>query len=224
MINRRRVAGITVGVLAVTLAGPRIGAEQAVRVPQSVLETYVGEWVYPDGETVKVLIIGDTLFREVPGQRVPYVPLSETLFRLGPVFTAEFVLDGAGGITQILSDGVAVEYRLRRKGSPPAKLAEPPAPAAVSVPRSVLERYVGVYEYIPGQMKRTDLRIVIRFRGDTLTTNAGGQEVVLTPISETRFKVANTKIMVEFVVDEAGVTQVLGSGGQQMLARLKPKR
>ena len=214
---------IAVALIAFTIAAGSMEAPQAARVPTSVLERYVGEWVYPDGETVKVLLVGDTLFREVPGQRVPLVPLSETLFRLGPVFTAEFVLDGAGGITQILSDGVAVEYRLRRKGSPPAKLADPPA-AAASVPRPVLERYVGVYEYIPGQMKRTDLRVVIRFRGDTLTTNAGGEEVVLTPISETRFKVGSTKIMVEFVVDEAGVTQVLGSGGQQMLARLKPKR
>jgi hypothetical protein len=30
-------------------------------------------------------------------------------------------------------------------------------------------------------------------------------------------------MMVEFVVDAAGVTQVLGSGGQ-MLARLEPRR
>ena len=49
-----------------------------------------------------------------------FVPISETLFRLGPVFTAEFVTDDAGGMTQILSDGVGIEYRLRRKGSPPA--------------------------------------------------------------------------------------------------------
>ena len=224
MINRQCFARMAVSALAIALAVTAMSAQGPVRVPTSVLERYVGEWVYPDGETVKVRLVGDTLFREVPGQRVPLVPLSETLFRLGPVFTAEFVTDEAGGITQILSDGVAVEYRLRRKGSAPAKLPASAAPAAVSVPRSVLERYVGTYEYIPGQMKRTDLRVVIRFRGDKLTTNAGGEEVVLTPISETRFNVANTKIMVEFVVDEAGVTQVLGSGGQQMLARLKPKR
>jgi hypothetical protein len=188
-----------------------------------VLERYVGEWVYPDGNTVMVRLDGGTLFREIPGQRVPFVPISETLFRLGPVFTAEFVLDQAGGITQILSDGTGVEFRLRRKGSPPAKLAASPATAAVSVPRSVLERYVGVYEYIPGQMKRTDLRIVIGLKGDTLTRQMGREEI-LTPISETRFKVGSTSLMVEFVVDEAGVTQVLGSGGQQMLARLTSKR
>jgi hypothetical protein len=48
--------------------------------------------------------------------------------------------------------------------------------------------------------------------------------MILIPISETRFRVAGTSLMLEFVVDEAGVTQVLGSGGQQMLARLRPKR
>jgi len=226
MVSIATSAGIAVGVLALTIAVQPMQAQQQapVRVPTSVLERYVGEWVYPDGNTVKVLTIGDTLFREIPGQRVPFVPISETLFKLGPVFTAEFVMDQAGGITQILTDGTGVEYRLRRKGSPPAKLAASAVPAAeVRVPRSVLERYVGVYEYIPGQMTRTDLRIVVRLKGDKLIRQMGAEEI-LTPISETRFKVGDTSLLVEFVVDEAGVTQVLGSGGQQMLARLKPKR
>jgi hypothetical protein len=83
----------------------------------------------------------------------------------------------------------------------------------------VLERYVGVYEYLPGQMSRTDLRVVVRLRGDTLIRVIAGEQV-LTPISETRFRVAGTSLVTEFVVDEAGVTQVLGSGFQQMLARL----
>ena len=221
MINRQYLAGIMVLALT-TVVRPAEGQRQgAVRVPVPVLERYVGEWVYPDGNSVMVRRSGDTLFREVPGQRVPFVPISDTLFRLGPVFTAEFVIDQAGGITQILSDGSGVEFRLSRKGSRPAVLPAPPA--AVRVPRSVLERYVGTYEYIPGQMKRTDLRIVVRLKGDTLMRDVGDWQV-LTPISETRFRVAGTSLMVEFVVDDAGVTQVLGSGGQQMLARLTSKR
>jgi hypothetical protein len=217
-------AWIATAVLAVLTAVPSIEAQQqaALRVPTSVLERYVGEWVYPDGNSVTVRLRGDTLFREVSGQRVPFVPISETLFRLGFVFTAEFVIDAAGGATQILSDGTGVEFRLTRKGSRPAALPAPPPPA-VRVPKSVLERYVGVYEYIPGQMRRTDLRIVVSLRGDTLIRSMG-EEQVLTSISETRFRVAGTSLMVEFVVDDAGVTQVLGSGGQQMLARLTSKR
>ena len=223
MINRQFV--VAVGVLALTIAFAPADAQRqsAVRVPVSVLERYVGEYVYPDGNTVMVVLRGDTLFREITGQRVAFVPVSETLFRLGPVFTAEFVLDQAGGVTQVLTDGVAVEYRLLRKGSPPAAVSSAPA-AAVRVPKSVLERYVGLYEYVPGQMSRTDLSITVRLRGDTLTRVTGGGEVVLTPISETRFKVGSTLIMVEFVVDDAGVMQVLGTGSQQMLARLQPKR
>ena len=219
-------AGIAAGILALTFAVQPMAAQQpAVRVPRSVLERYVGEYVYPDGNIFTVGLSGDTLLQEMPGRRLAYAPISETLFMLGPVFTAEFVIDQAGGMTQILSDGVAIEYRLRRKGSPPPPPAASPAPSApaVRVPRSVLERYVGVYEFIPGQMKRTDLRVVIGLRGDTLTRWMG-KEAVLTPISETRFQVAGTSLVMEFVVDEAGVTQVLGTGFQQMLARLTSKR
>ncbi len=210
-------------ILALSIApGPLLAQQFPVQVSTSVLERYVGEYVYPDGDTVWIRLRGNTLFREVPGQQVPLVPLSDTLFRLGPVFTAEFVIDQAGVVTQILTDGVAAEYRLHRKGFPPAPV--PPASPAVKVPRSVLERYVGVYDYIPGQMSRTDLTIVVRLKGDVLMRNAGEAEMALVPISETRFRVANTSLMVEFVIDDAGVTQVLGSGGQQMLARLKRKR
>jgi hypothetical protein len=215
---------IALGVLAFTIA---VGQQPAaVQVPRSVLERYVGEWVYPDGYSFKVGVEGDTLFQELPGRRLAYTPLSETLFMLGPNFTAEFVIDQTGGAAQILSNGKSIEYRLRRKGSP--ALADPvpaPAVAAVRVSRPVLERYVGVYEYIPGQMQRTDLRIEIRLEGEKLIRNGmGSKNEALTPMSETRFRVGNTSFVVEFVVDEAGVTQILGTGFQQMLARLTSKR
>ena len=218
-------ARIAVTVLAVGIAAPPLEAQYAypgsgapeVRVPRSVLERYVGEWVYPDGNSVMLRLRGDTLFREIPGQQVPFVPISATLFRLGPVFTAEFVTDQAGGMTQVLSDGAAVEYRLHRKGTPPAAL--PAKPAAVRVSRAVLERYVGEYEYVPGQMSRTDLRVFVRLRGDTLV-GAAGPVLVLTPLSETRFQLGGTSIVWEFAIDHAnGVTLAMGSGGQQMKAR-----
>jgi hypothetical protein len=74
-------------------------------------------------------------------------------------------------------------------------------------------------------MDRTDLRIVVRLEGDTLIRDgAGGTNTILTPISETRFRVGNNPaFVVEFVVDDAGVTQVMGSGHQQLLARLTSK-
>jgi hypothetical protein len=136
------------------------------------------------------------------------------------MFTAEFVIDQAGGVTQVLSNGVDFEHRLPRKGSPAAPPAAPPV-AAARVPRSVLERYVGTYEFIPGQIGRTDLSFVVRLEGETLIRSMQ-EDHVLTPISETRFRVGTTSLVTEFVIDEAGVTQVMGSGFQQLLARLKP--
>jgi hypothetical protein len=219
-------AGTVVGLLALAIAVQPVEAQQqaAVRVATAVLERYAGEYVYPDGATWVVRRTADTLFHEAAGRRDRYEPLSETLFRLGPVTTAEFVIDQAGGATQILSDGVALEHRLRRKGSPPESPTASPASPGVRVPRSVLQRYVGVYDYIPGQMDRTDLRVIVALRGDTLTRWMIGREQVLVPISATRFSVAGTSLVTEFVVDEAGVTKVMGSGFQQMLARIPPKR
>lgn len=220
MINRR-YAGIAAAVLALAIAAAPMEAQAPVRVPTSVLERYVGEYDQ-NGSTIKILLAGDTLIRETSGQRVAFVPISETVFRIGPVFTVEFVIDQAGGVTQVISDGVGMEFRLPRKGSP----APPPAPpaATVRVPRPVLERYVGTYEFIPGQMNRYDLTVVVRLEGDTLIREGAGPTAILTPISETRFSVGNTSLVTEFVIDEAGVTQVMGSGFQQLLARLRPQR
>ena len=215
-----RYAGIVAAVLGVFIAAAPTAAQAPVRVPRAVLERYVGEYEQ-NGSTIKVYVSGDTLFREIPGQRIAYAPITESVFRMGPVFTAEFVSDQAGGMTMVLTDGVTIEFRLPRKGSRATKPPEPPA-AAVRVPRAVLERYVGTYEYIPGQMSRTDLRVVVRLEGDKLIREMG-QESVLIPISETRFRVGNTRLITEFVVDEAGVTQVMGTGFQQMLVRLQPK-
>ena len=219
-------------VLALAIAARPVRAQPqwAARVPASVLERYVGEYDQ-GGATIVVRLAGDTLFREIPGQRVPLVPISESMFQMGPVFTAEFVVDAAGGMTQVITDGVDIEYRLPRKSSgaaaPASSPTSPRAPAAAAarrVPRRVLERYVGVYEFVPGQMQRTDLRVVVRLRGDTLTRWMGGQDHVLTPLSETRFRVGSTSLTTEFVIDDGGVMQVMGAGPQQMLARRAPAR
>jgi hypothetical protein len=215
MIHLKRPA-IAAGVLALALAVGPIAAQAPMLVPRPVLERYVGDYD-ANGGTIKVRFQGDKLVREGAGERDPLVPISQTMFRVGRLFTAQFVIDQAGGVTQVISDGVDFEYRLPRKGS---RGARPPAPpvAQVSVPRSVLQRYVGTYEFLPGQMGRDDLRFTVRLKGDTLIRNLQ-EENVLTPISETRFRVGNTALVTEFVVDEAGVTQVMGSGFQQLLAR-----
>jgi hypothetical protein len=221
MINHRCAAGIAAGVLAFVIAAAPVRAQQQapVRVPVPVLERYVGEYEQ-NGSTIKVLLKGDTLLREGQGQRIVMQPLSETLFRVGPVFTAEFVTDQAGGVTQVVSSGT-IQFRLPRKGSRP--VAPPALPAAtVRVPRPVLERYVGTYEYLPGQMSRTDLRARVSLKGDTLVRTLG-EDVVLTPLSETLFRVGDTSLVTEFVVDEAGVTMIMGLGFQQLLARLTSK-
>src|SRR5690606_4301989 len=122
MINRRRLLriGITVGLVAITLTlrpteaslsdAPARQQQTAERGPPPGLESYVGDYLYPDGATFKLRRDGDTLYQEAPGRRLALAAVSETLFMMGPVFTAEFVTDTRGGVTIILSDGAGVEY------------------------------------------------------------------------------------------------------------------
>jgi hypothetical protein len=222
MINRG-YAAIAAGVIALVIAAAPTQAQQTgVRVPRAVLEQYVGEYLYPEGSSLHISLSGDTLFRDDPGRRTVMIPLSESVFRLGGSLTIEFVTDKSYGTTIILGNGANMEFRLPRKGTRPVPA---PRPKAVHVARSVLERYVGEYEYIPGQMTRTDLRVFIKLVGDGLTqTLDNNPDVALIPLSETRFAVSGTALITEFVIDDNGVTQVMGGGDRVMLARLKPKQ
>jgi hypothetical protein len=65
---------------------------------------------------------------------------------------------------------------------------------------------------------------VVRLEGDVLVREGAGPKAALVPLSATRFRVGDTSFVVEFVVDDAGVTQVLGTGFQQMLARRTSRR
>jgi len=71
--------------------------------------------------------------------------------------------------------------------------------AAVRVPRSVLERYVGEYEF-------PSYTLMVRLHGDTLTSRRVGlpptvPETPLVPISESRFRQGNQSGWeVEFVI------------------------
>jgi len=89
--------------------------------------------------------------------------------------------------------------------------------AAVSVPKSVLEKYVGEYQLTP------QVTAVVRIKGDKLIREIMGQEQVFTPISETRFKLGSGEV--EFVIDQAGgVTMVVGTGKDEKRYPRKPKR
>lgn len=207
-------ARIAIRVLALTVAIHPVAAQQppppqAISVSRSVLERYVGEYVYPTGGLALIRLRGDTLIREMNGQQDVFTPISETRFRAGnSPWIADFVIDQAGSVTQTLRAGNGPEIRIPRIEAGP-------------VPKSVLERYVGDYQFMPR------LTIAVRLRGHVLTgQQAGGPEMVLMPVAETRFKVgtASDAMEVEFVTDKAGaITKVVRQGSYEMRAPRKSK-
>ena len=202
------------GVLALALALRPVGAQQqqapAVNVPKSVLERYVGEYALTPWSLALLRMKGDTLIREMNGQQDVYIALSETRFRVGSTpFIADFVIDQAGAVTQIVKAANGPEMRASRIAAGP-------------VPKSVLERYLGEYEFMP------KLSFVVRLRGETLSgqNTAGGPEVALVPVSETRFTVGagSTQMEVEFVTDKTGkMTKVVRQGAYEMRGTRKSK-
>ena len=210
----RAAARTALGVLAFSIALRPAGAQQQppapVNVPRAVLERYVGEYALTPWSLAFLRMRGDTLVREMSGQQDAYIALSETRFRVGSTpFIAEFVIDQAGVVTQIVKAPNGPEMRSARLGGG-------------TVPKSVLERYVGEYEFMP------KLSFVIRLRGETLSgqQTAGGPETALIPVSETRFTVGAgaTQLEVEFVTDKAGqVTKVVRQGTYEMRGTRKAK-
>ncbi len=96
-----------------------------------------------------------------------------------------------------------------------ARTAETPQPApAATAPAgggasSALERYVGTYQISP------QLTAVIRLQGTRLVRVMNGEQIVLTPISATRFKAGAGEL--EFETDQAGrVMMVLRHGTETM--------
>jgi hypothetical protein len=219
-VNIATSARAAVGVLALTIAIRPVQGQQppqpqqpAVSVPRAVLERYVGEYLYPTGSLVLIRLRGDTLIREMNGQQDVYTPLSETRFKAGNTqLVADFVTDQAGVVTQILKPGGG------RGGLPEIRLARL---SAGSVPKAVLERYVGDYQFLPR------LTIAVRVEGQILVGQLpGGPQTVLVPVSETRFTVGtgNNQMDVEFVTDKAGaVTKVVRQGAYELRATRKPK-
>lgn len=206
-------ARAAVGLLALGVALRPAAAQQQpapVNVPRSVLERYVGEYALTPWSLALLRMKGDTLVREMNGQQDAYIALSETRFRVGSTpFVADFVVDSAGRVTQIVKAPNGPEMRAARL-------------VAASVPRSVLERYLGEYEFMPR------LSFVVRLRGETLSgqQTTGGPEVALIPVSETRFTVGAgaNQMEVEFVADKTGrMSKVVRQGTYELRGTRKSK-
>lgn len=95
--------------------------------------------------------------------------------------------------------------------------AGPPAPTAVAVPTAALDRWVGMYELLPGITAR------VTRRGDALQLNVIGRELALVPTSDSSFTAATLDGPIVFTRGAGGVMlQTAALGTPLSAARLAP--
>jgi hypothetical protein len=177
-----------------------------ITLPAVKLASYVGTYELAPQINVMITLDGTQLMTQLSGQgKIPMFAESENSFFLKAVDAQlEFGNDEKGAYV-ILHQGGRDQKAVKKSD----KVAER---KEVTVPRKVLEKYVGTYELQPG------FDLVVTLEGDQLMTQATGQEKF--PIfaeSETKFfpKVVDAEI--DFYDDHL----VLHQGGNDMTAKRK---
>ena len=177
-----------------------------ITLPATKLASYVGTYELAPRINLMITLDGNQLMSQLSGQgKIPIYAQSETMFFLKVVDAQlEFGKDEKGAYV-ILHQG-GRDQKAVKKSDTVAERKE------ITVPRKILEKYVGTYELQPG------FDLVVTLEGDQLMTQATGQEKF--PVfaeSETKFfpKVIDAEI--DFFDDHL----VLHQGGMDMTAKRK---
>ncbi len=86
-------------------------------------------------------------------------------------------------------------------------------PSGLSLPREIIERYVGAYQIAPGRRLRVYLA-----DGRLMAQPAGQRPVQLLAETETRFRIQSAPAKIEFLLDDQGAAKgiTLSQGGREM--------
>jgi CubicO group peptidase (beta-lactamase class C family) len=177
-----------------------------IALPVAMLAGYVGTYELAPQRNMLITLDGKQLLAQLPtAGRLPIFAQSEKLFFLKAVDAQlEFGKD-AGGAYAVLH-----QYGHDLKAVKTSDAVE--GDKEIAVPRTILEKYVGVYELRPG------LDLTVTLEGDQLTTQISGQpKIRVYAASETKFFPKAFEAEIEF----RGNTLILRQGGHEVAARRK---
>ena len=177
---------------ALSWSVPVHGLQQdGIVVPIQILETYAATYRLAPNTKVTVALAGERLTASLSGSdALPLMALSNTKFRITIVgIEFEFFKNEKGDVTHVV---------LRQNGQEQSA-ARVPEKTAVTLPTSILKRYVGTYTRRPG------FDFVITLEGDRLMAESTGQfKHPLFAESETRFFFKDVDAVIEFPATATG--------------------
>jgi hypothetical protein len=149
--------------------------KQEIKVSKEVLKDYVGTYQLSPTSNMIISLDGNKLMAQVSGAaKIQLLASSETKFFPKEIAVeVEFYKDGSGKVTHLM-------FRQDGREMKGARISEE-AQTEMKLSPQILSRYAGVYRLHHG------FDIVITIQGDQLYQKAGGQDLRLSAISETRF-------------------------------------
>lgn len=192
-----------------------IAERKEIELPAAVLQKYVGVYQFKPGATDTIRLVDGKLTSQFSGQgQLPLFPESEKAFFYKAVDAQkEFVTDDEGHVTALLYHQNGVTQKAQRISDTVAERQ------AVTLPRAVLETYVGTYELRPGN------NLTVTLEGDQLMGQpTRGPKLPLLAEAEGKFFFKTLDAQVEFVKGETGTIThaLLVQGGRSMEAVRKP--
>jgi hypothetical protein len=151
------------------------GQQNEIKVSKEVLKEYIGTYQLSPTSNMIVTLDGSKLMAQVSGAaKIQLSASSETkFFPKGVDAEIEFVKDDKGQVTHLM-------FRQSGREMKGARISEE-AQTEMKLSPQILSRYVGVYRLHHG------FDVEITRQGDQLYQKAGGQDLRLSAISETRF-------------------------------------
>ncbi|HEX6125720.1 MAG TPA: serine hydrolase [Pyrinomonadaceae bacterium] len=186
----------------------------AIKLPDDVLDQYVGVYQLSGTEEAIVRRDGGKLFLSLPvGGRSEFLPMSATEFFVKDSRPRlRFTKNAAGAATGFVLTSSSGTEQSATKTSKPL----PPERQAMALDPGIYDRYSGVYELAPS------FSLTITREGAKLMAQGTGQpKIELFPDSPTTFFAKEVEVRIEFVIGGDGKASsiILSQGGQRLTGK-----